>query len=73
MEPLQAVLFLGAFASIGVLAIGVRMIAASLRHPPVLHTSGERRAGDDERVDLEAAVLRARGSTAWMGPDGGGF
>jgi len=73
MEPPQAVFFLGVFASVGVLAIGVRMVAASLRHPHVLHTSGERRAGDDEHVDLEAAASRARGTTAWMRPDGGGF
>ena len=73
MEPVQAGLFLAAFGLIAAGAVGLRMLAVALRRRDARHMAGERRAGAAEEFDLEDAVDRARGSTAWMRPDGGGF
>jgi hypothetical protein len=73
MEPLQAVLFLAAFVLIGAVAIALRFIVASLRPQTAPQTNRRRQPGDNEPVDLDAVATRARGTTAWMRPDGGGF
>ena len=63
MDPAIALVFLGVFVLVTVAAFVIGMLVGTRRQ-------GHR--NPDVPLDPEEAARRARGTTAWMGPDGGG-